>query len=100
MITNEWAKQLAFDVWENEIDFTKLRTCIVDNVHIYRIPILGAASYHTEDYSMRYHDSYEEIKLESILDSLNKEVTRLGYGPRTNTLLIGPTRRLMDEAYP
>lgn len=91
-VTDEWAKQLASNIWPR-IDFAQLKTLRVNDHSTYRIPIIESIIPKWMDHVEPDHlFEFEEIEINPVLDSINREVTRLGYGPRTNVLLIGATR--------
>jgi hypothetical protein len=93
-ILQEWAKQLALLGFGDSLDFAKMKVFYIQNGTItYRIPIVPPieAEARLMDFFDPYFD-YETIEMNMFFDPWNKETTRIGYGPITNTLVVGETR--------
>ena len=85
-ITKEWAKQLAFQ-FLGKFDFATMQVHFV-NHRVWRIPFVtqsGVLFRETQKYATV---DYEEIELDQVYDPVNHEIHAIGYGLRTNTLLV------------
>ena len=92
-ITFEWAKQLIFEMFSNNLDFANMKIYIVPNGTCnWRIarPQFSWISCNV-DLSLFIPIEYEIIELKRIFDPINQETTRLGYSYRENIILLGET---------
>jgi len=97
-ITLEWAKQLIFDSIGQEFDFANMRATVCPPGYwAYVLPVFDE-TVSMCDYKMgpgyRLHPPImetESIELQRYYDPNNMEVTRLGYGELSNTIVIGRT---------
>jgi hypothetical protein len=92
-ISEEWAKQLAFEVIGHDLPFAAMRAAYIHGSPAlkYRIPI-----YPSMVSGIAFDLEFEVVELQRIFDPVNSETTWIGYGARTNTLVIGETRALPE----
>ena len=97
-VSDEWAKQIASEVWR-DIDFVKVRIQKVSgDISEYHIPILEPVNWRENysEYNTVMHPMKKEVvRLESPIDSLNKEYTRIGYSRTVNIIFLGYTRKVV-----
>ncbi len=94
-ISDEWAKQLAFDVW-GDLDFPSIKVIKVpQGISVYRLPVVSDVSWR---HDLRSGDwdipEVDEVHLDRIGDPVNGEYTHLGYGKKSNTLCLGFTYKV------
>lgn len=79
-----------------EIDFAEVRIEKVDQaIHVYRIPILDGdcnIEFKGNDIPDKQQLGYEDIHLQKAI--IEGHSVRVGYGPKTKSLLVGMTRSL------
>ena len=85
-ITKEWAKQLAFQ-FLGKFDFATMQVHFV-NRHVWRIPFMTQSGVFIRETHKYATVDYEEIELDQVYDPVNHEIHAIGYGLRTNTLLV------------
>ena len=85
-ITKEWAKQLAFQ-FLGKFDFATMQVHFV-NRHVWRIPFMTQSGVFIRETHKYATVDYEEIELDQVYDPVNHEIHAIGYGPKTNTLLV------------
>ena len=86
-VTEEWAKQLVFEGWGADLDFANMQwEQVPPGIHYYKIPFIG-------DCPAKWLNGFkiEEIDIRRWYDPANKEYTYIGYGPKSNTIVLGET---------
>jgi len=91
-ISQEWAKQIVFDAFGNKLDFARMKVMYIPDGFI---PVCRVAC--ERDSGFREQDYCEEIKIEKYADFLNREITIMGYGRKTNTIVVGESRLYEKE---
>ena len=97
MITKEWARQLAFDLRPGDISSETNVLFVPDCLH-YHVPIHRPTSKDFIDNSWLVEYEVEEIRMDTIYDANNEEITKMGYGPKSLLIVVGSTKK--NEAIP
>ena len=90
-ISKEWARQLAWETWPGYIVSTTTINYVDDHEFSYHVPIPTLTNFSIIPWQIEFE--VEEIYLISVYDPINKEITRLGHGPKSNLVLVGSTRK-------
>jgi hypothetical protein len=89
-ITEEWAKQLIHDAEGQDLDFGNMRVMFIPNVRDYRLSVYPVVLGSCQPVDV------ETVNIGKIGDPVNREVTRIGYSRKLNTLLVGETKSYED----
>lgn len=81
-ITNEWAKQLAHDIISEDLDFANMRVIKLNKTTCPQIVIPYC------DGRSKIPFVSETIDINRVYCVLSREIHYIGYGPKTNTLVV------------
>ena len=97
-VSDEWAKQIALEAF-GEIDFETVRVIKVSNYYgSYVLPLPPKLEWRDSYVSPMYAlFKTETITLSKWLDRINKEVTRIGYSPYQNCIVLGKSYKHDNE---
>ena len=90
----EWAKQLAFFAFGEDLDFANMQIELVDGKQsAYKIEQIQEFDWDKGPDALVYVD-VEIIYLTMYYDPYGDEITPLGYSKLINKLLVGPSKKL------
>lgn len=101
-ISAEWAKQLAFFSFGKDLDFAGMKVLNAPpNIWTLHVPMAAYSEYPgpVSTFNHAWLDMEGVTVATRVCDTLNREYTYLGYGPKTNTLVVFGNPEEMDWNY-